>query len=204
MPIVSLTVNRNSLRAALLFSAVSDVRYYLNGVMIEARKASTFIVATDGRRAGVFKSATIADNLPADGLEIIVPVALVKSVKSFKALPDITVLYDTETRTVTIQDVDGAQSAKAVDGKFPDWRRIVPAQTTGDAAQFDPELIADLAKVAKALGRKPQLVHVHFNGTGAAVVTISGESQFLGVVMPLVHKPETVQAVPGDDWKTAA
>ncbi len=46
----TVTVNVNHIRAALLCSSKSDLRYYLNGVLIELCQDDVRIVATDGHR----------------------------------------------------------------------------------------------------------------------------------------------------------
>lgn len=199
MPAISLTVNRDHLRAAVHTCAVGDIRFYLNGVLIEAYPQSVFVVSTDGHRMSIFKSETANPSVPAEGVKFIIPLALVKSVKSFKTLSDITVIFDPETLAVTIQDVDGAQSAKAIDGLFPDWRRVVPATVSGEAAQFNPDYVSDLAKIAKSLGAKPQLVHIFHGGLASSAVTIGGRPEFLGVLMPLRTKPEQ-QPMPSTGW----
>jgi len=41
-------ISRNKLKAAAYFSARDDIRYYLNGILIESTPMQTRIVATDG------------------------------------------------------------------------------------------------------------------------------------------------------------
>ena len=43
-------INQKDLRAVSLAMAVKDIRYYLQGVYIEANGAETRLIATDGHR----------------------------------------------------------------------------------------------------------------------------------------------------------
>jgi DNA polymerase-3 subunit beta len=71
-----------------------------------------------------------------------------------------------------------------VDGKFPDYRRSIPASHSGEAAQFNPVFIAAMAKAGKLLGRKDSPIIRH-NGLGAAQVQFYANDEFVGVLMPL-------------------
>jgi DNA polymerase-3 subunit beta len=70
----------------------------------------------------------------------------------------------------------------AVDGKYPDYVRVIPDKVTGETAQFNPDYVADFKKAYKLLNAKT--FHIHHNGHGGAVVDF-GLANFLGVMMPL-------------------
>jgi hypothetical protein len=92
---------------------------------------------------------------------------------------------------------DTSRTFAAVEGKFPDWRRVMP-RDSGEVmdqskpfadlpfAQFDPAYVQAFAKAAKAFGCKyGSSLKIGHRGQSAACVEISGAPGFFGVLMPL-------------------
>lgn len=165
---------RKHLAAVAIFAAESDVRYYLNGVLIEVRASEVRCAATTGHMAGVCRLATEQAAMP----DVIVPSATVKQALLNKS------------EVLTLEFENGKWSLAGVsftpiDGKFPDYRRIIPKGHSGEAAQFNPAFIAAAAKAGKALGVKSAPIIRH-NGCNAAQVQFYGRDDFVGVLMPLI------------------
>lgn len=180
---MKLTLRHEVIKALLQFAAEKDLRYYLNGVFVDAtRPGPVALVATDGY-------VLLALPVEPEGIEArqegawIVPRELFEAVKPIKAnktaLPITVHLGEGENPDVSVQGLTTA-AGKAIDGQYPDWRRVIPATTTGEAAQFDPRLIARLSAACKALD--VDVPHIHHNGTGPAVV--GGLAGGLAIVMP--------------------
>ena len=101
----------------------NDVRFYLNGVLIESHADGAIIVATDGHRMLVVRTS-----LPWDIGKIIVPrnacelVAKMKGDVYFSAVGDAS----------RFKAERGGQAIEfaAVDGTYPDWRAAVSAERT--------------------------------------------------------------------------
>lgn len=195
---MKLTIDHNTVKALLICAAKQDVRYYLKGVAIDARaNGDVVLVATDGHRLLAYPVAADAIEALAPG-EYIIPREALEAVKPCKAgrvtLP-ITIEIvpapdqpDPERAGVTIKGktsitVTGATSAVTapVDGRFPDWRRVIPKSVSNEPAQFQAEYIGDFGRVAELLGSKyPQ---IHHNGASGAIVGNLGAA--LGVIMPM-------------------
>jgi DNA polymerase-3 subunit beta len=174
---MQVNILRKHLAAAAVFAAEADVRYYLNGVFAEVRASETRLVASDGNMAGVLRDQVLVgeqDVLP----DVIIPNETVK------------LAITNKSQTVTLAFDDGKWSLAGiaftpVDGKFPPYRRIIPRQCSGEAAQFNVEFLARFLKAAKALGVKSQPIIRH-NGDGGAQVQFYGrDDEFVGVIMPL-------------------
>jgi hypothetical protein len=92
---------------------------------------------------------------------------------------------DAPSANVTLTGATTA-SGTTVDGRFPDWRRVVPASADGIPAQFSPEYVGSFGKVGELLGGKSKSISavIHHNGNGAALVTFPG-SAAVGVIMPM-------------------
>jgi len=104
--------------------AQQDVRYYLNGILMEITADKIRLVATDGHRLALseFESETGVDS----ERQIIIPR---KAVLELARLLDAT---DADARCILSQNhlrVETGQlvfTTKLIDGKFPDYQRVIP------------------------------------------------------------------------------
>ena len=179
-------ISRNKLKAAALFSAQKDVRYYLCGILIESTPMQTRIVATDGHALFCAKDDAKGDN---EGTFTgIVPNDTIKQILSWKApYKDARVIFTTNDDPAGEHRAEWAGNTavfKLIDGKFPEYARVVPAEVSGDASHFNPELLMKCKKAAEALGTN-KFGHFAFKqgGDGSAIAVFSTES--FAVVMPL-------------------
>jgi len=181
---MKLTIAHDTIKALLLVSPKSDIRSYLNGVCIDVRQGMVTLVATDGHR--LLAVPVTADNVESatDG-QYIIPRDVLDAVKPVK-------IPRSDTLPLTIEIVDtriaitGATTATSptVDGCFPDWRRVTPTSANNESAQYQPEYIAAFGKIGELFGGKNVKCVIHYNGTGAALVTFP-TSEALGIIMPL-------------------
>ena len=176
-------VNTAHFAAALHLAARNIVRFYLVGVYVEATRDETRCVATDGCALGVLRHAA-ENRLPQARAGVIVPYKIAGTIaRAFKEHPDFSISAHAEGGWTAF--VEGYRiDFEAIDARYPDYRRAVPTDASGVAAQFDPELLARFAKVAKALGVKARPV-IHYNGQAGAAVTFRDYAAFAGVAMPL-------------------
>lgn len=136
--------------------ASQDVRYYLNGMYFEATQDTLRSVATDGHRL-----ASNFINLPPTNIEtqqtIIVP---------SKGIKELFKLLDNESPILTLQISlnnlriligDYIFTTKLVDGRFPDYRRVIPRDG-------DKILIADRGSLKQAFTRAAILSNEKFRG----------------------------------------
>lgn len=169
-------IRTSTLRAAVEFAAVKDIRYYLVGIYVTKGR----VVATDGAIMGVF------DAPGAEG-DVILPLALVQQViKAAKktALVEVEILEGRASMTVGGATFGGA----LIEGKFPDYRRVIPdtVPNEGATAQFDLALLdRAYAGVAAFYGVKPNLLRLEHNGPSPAVVWHPGDIGAVGIVMPM-------------------
>ena len=59
---MKITIDRNALKAVSRFAAVKDIRYYLQGVLIESNPLQTRLCATDGHTLAVHRADAKGDN----------------------------------------------------------------------------------------------------------------------------------------------
>lgn len=114
--------------------AVQDVRFYLTGTLLEIDKNQLRAVTTDGHRLAMCQ--TDAQSTAEQAVQAIVPrkaVGELQRLLTVEELP-LTVLIGRELLNVTVElPAREKESAivvrfttKLIDGKFPDYRRVVP------------------------------------------------------------------------------
>lgn len=170
----TITVLVKHLAAALHLAGKNDVRFYLNSVFLDAK--SGCIVATDGTCAYISRPGLVV-GLVAD---VLMPREFVENVVKAAKKAEYAVITEDGGKLST-----DSCMGRVVDGKFPDWRRICPSQLSGEAAQFDKDLLARVAKANKALGAKAPSWYVlcQSGKDGAVALLCGGEAH--AVVMPL-------------------
>lgn len=189
----TVTIDRGALRGMLNFAAKKDIRYYLNSVLVEATPEKTRLVATNGHILGIYTSDAPKGNQNTGNVSVILPRELCECIKAEKNIPLVTLEVDGDN--VTLVDCGQRIGGKRIDGKFPDYTAVIPATADEhEPGNFNPELVMQFAKFAKAIGRRAKFVHLTQNGLyRAALVTIDGERGFVGVIMPL-HMNDAITA----------
>ena len=103
--------------------AQQDIRYYLNGLLIEVKEKNINIVGTDGHRLS-FTSLTL--KTPTKPIQVIVPrKTIVELIKLLNDTDDpLEISFSTNQVNFKFNDID--LITKIIDGKFPDYNRVIP------------------------------------------------------------------------------
>jgi len=122
------SISADSLRHLLMrvqyAMAVQDIRYYLNGMLLSVNKGMLTVAATDGHRLAVDAIPMPLEN-PTD-LDVILPrKAVLELVKLLGDNLDPVEVHMSAAQVVFKQAGFELRS-KVVDGKFPDYQRVVP------------------------------------------------------------------------------
>lgn len=172
-------INVKYLRAMLLFVAKNDVRYYLNGVAIQGNR----MIATDGNRILVCR-------LPEDsGLQVIIPTREIKV-----ALMLVEKVFNEFDETIEITtDHIGKVSYKPIEGKYPDFKRLIPKPFEGgmiNGLAVNAAYMADYAKIGEIINGKRSYRAVYLkqstaNKNTSILVHIDGCNDFFSLIMPM-------------------
>lgn len=180
----------------LPFRAEADVRYYLNGILISPYKDGALLVATNGHMLAAVESKeshTDVDrilDIPSDFARVIRDEAR----NSGRKL----VIEDEKARSI-ITDVTGTREkfVKAgkpfIDGKYPDWKPVVPK-----VEGLKPGLVSPLNAKYLAILKRALPNHMTHQGVwfwhqeknpqdGAVVARMSSASNLIIVIMPMKH-----------------
>lgn len=206
-----ININRQHLKAASRIMAKQDIRYYLNGVHVEATKNETVLVATDGHRLIVLRDTHDKDtpNIVDKHVNFIIPDYIVKMLTTGRASNKLMTHINIE------KEADNKYSApmlnypahtniefKGVEGTFPDYHRIIPKKVSGEAGSFNPKYIMDFERAAidiRGSMRNSVWTVIHQNGPdNAAIILTPGDDSFLGIVMPF--RADLTLGAPIPDW----
>jgi DNA polymerase III subunit beta len=117
--------------------AQQDVRYYLNGMLLEIEGQTLRAVATDGHRLALCE-ATLASKAKSSQ-QVIVPrkgVLELQRVLTDEGSADIAI----GTNHVRAQIGDVRFTSKLIDGRFPEYSRVIPAAAT-NAIHADRDIL---------------------------------------------------------------
>jgi len=125
---VNISVPQKQLRRVIdrtaFAMAQQDVRYYLNGLLLEVKSEELRAVATDGHRLA---TCGVAVDVAVDGkTQVIVPRKAVLELAKLLTDPEAMVELQVSTNHVRAQVGDYTFTSKLVDGKFPDYERVIP------------------------------------------------------------------------------
>lgn len=168
---------KNLIERTQFAMAQQDVRYYLNGMLLEVTPKRVRTVATDGHRLAL--SEVAIDTGIKEQLQVIVP---------RKAILELQRLLDAGDENITLKFGNGQIQAdldvirltsKLIDGRFPDYERVVPEGG-------DKRVQADREQVKRALARTAILSNEKFRG-----VRLTLEN---GKLVLQTHNPEHEEA----------
>lgn len=151
-------------------AAIKDVRYYLNGVLIEVTAGLATVVATDGHRLHrVVLDAPVSAVMPA----AIVPLDHLKRITS-----DAVTLSGGWIKC-------GDAEIQLIDAKYPNWRRVMPGN--GDRPHV---ITADRDALQAALVRMRPLCNQKYMGVrlvmsaGAITLEVPGADPAVSISVP--------------------
>lgn len=104
--------------------AHQDVRYYLNGMLLEVAAHGIKAVATDGHRLAT--CAVDIDTSAEETVQVIVPRKGVLEIAKLMTGGDAPVEISLGSNHVVCKTTDFTFTSKLVDGKFPDYDRVIP------------------------------------------------------------------------------
>ena len=133
--------------------AQQDIRYYLNGVLLVVEGSFLKLIATDGHRLA-FTSTKLDRDYPKR--EVILPRKTVNELVKLLADTDDKIVFDLAGSQVKITFSDTILTSKVIDGKFPDYERVVPNYTN--------HLTLDRVAILQALQRAAILSNEKFRG----------------------------------------
>lgn len=157
--------------------AQQDVRYYLNGLMLEMSPKRLRSVATDGHRLAVCDAELAIGG--ADGQQVIVPRKGIQELNRLLEDSDEVARVQVGSNHVRVQLDQLRFTSKLIDGRFPDYERVLPKDS-------DKEIAADRESFRQALVRTSILSNEKYRGIRLQLET--------GRLRVQAHNPEQEEA----------
>jgi len=104
--------------------AQQDVRYYLNGILMEISSNSVKLVATDGHRLAL--SEADMDSGVSDDKQIIIPRKAVMELSRLLDSGDSPAKCEMSQNHLRVETGSLVFTTKLIDGKFPEYQRVIP------------------------------------------------------------------------------
>ena len=169
--------------------AQQDIRYYLNGLLIEIKEKNINIVGTDGHRLS-FTSATLKE--PSKNIQVIVPrKTIVELVKLLGDTDDLIHINFTNNQVnFKFNDID--LITKVIDGKFPDYSRVIPEGHT-NIFNINRELLLDAMLRASILSNdKYRGIRMVVEENNLKLVSNNSEHEEAEEELEIVYKGEKI------------
>jgi DNA polymerase-3 subunit beta len=106
--------------------AQQDIRYYLNGLLMLIDAGELRVVATDGHRLAMATHAVASKDIGRQ--EVILPRKTILELSKLLAESDEPVAIELSANQARFTFGDIVLVSKLVDGKFPDYQRVIPAE----------------------------------------------------------------------------
>lgn len=154
--------------------AVHDIRFYLNGILFVAEGNQLSLVATDGHRLA-FASATLDVEVPKQ--EVILP---------RKTVIELQRLLSDDTGAINMQfannqakfTFDGMEFVtKLVEGKFPDYNRVIPKNHHNSVTLGRSALLSTLQRAAILTSDKFKGVRLNVEPGSLRVASTNAEQE---------------------------
>jgi DNA polymerase-3 subunit beta len=156
--------------------AQQDVRYYLNGLLLETSKKHLRAVATDGHRLALCEVGLDQKGLPEQ--QVIVPR---KGVLELQRLiggdGDLELVLGSNHIRIQLEGI--RFTSKLIDGRFPEYERVIPQDTSN-------QLTTDREAFRGALQRTAILSNEKYRGIRLIIKT--------GALLLQAHNPEQEEA----------
>ena len=177
-PLAKVTLEQKALRELLLlvqFSmAQQDIRYYLNGMLLVLDGTEMRVVATDGHRLA-YASGTVAKQ--DEKREVILPRKAVLELARLLTEGDEQVDIELYASQVKFRFGAIELTTKIIDGKFPDYTRVIPVNYQKHIALNRMQLLQSLQRAAILSNEKFRGVRWMLTGNSLRISCTNNEQE---------------------------
>ena len=154
--------------------AVHDIRYYLNGILFVAEGTQLSLVATDGHRLA-FASATLQVEVPKQ--EVILPRKTVLELQRLLSDKEGAIEMQFAANQAKFS-FDGMEFvSKLVEGKFPDYNRVIPRNHKNIVTLGRGQLLTSLQRTAIMTSEKFKGVRLNVEPSVLRVASSNAEQE---------------------------
>lgn len=154
--------------------AVHDIRYYLNGILFVAEGKSLTLVATDGHRLALAQ-ATLEVEMPKQ--EVILPRKTVLELQRLLKDEDTPIELRFAGNQAKFSFSGMEFVTKLVEGKFPDYNRVIPKNHKNHVTLGRVSLLASLQRAAILTSEKFKGVRVNIEPGTLRIASSNAEQE---------------------------
>lgn len=170
--------------------ANQDVRYYLNGMLFEIDGTTLRSVATDGHRMAVSQTQLGADFAQK---QIIVPRKGVQELVKLMDAPEQPVVLQIGSSNVRAEVNNFIFTSKLVDGRFPDYRRVLPQSTNKTLEASCDELRQAFSRAAILSNEKFRGVRVNLAGSEMRITANNPEQEEAEEMLDVTFEGDAIE-----------
>lgn len=196
------------LKAVAPFMSSEQNRYYICGVYCDP---AGVMVATDGHKLGAVKAAGVMNN---EAQGYIIPASAVKQAAKLKQARGQAIFFSYDGQALKayqvqsgleelansgkLSGITGADlmtiAAQAINGTFPDWRRVIPTTDPKEGAPV-VSLNAGNLEAFAVEGERAKIVSVVSTAREGVFLVLNSNKDFVGVIMAYRADVDTGKAI---------
>lgn len=185
----------NELHGMAIAAAKKDVRYYLQGILIECQQGKPArLVATDGHILACYDTGHECETT----VEAILPLDVLKQVPKKGSVEIVIAPQEGKPAELTIKTGAAVLQVQAVNHAFANYRRIIPDALPAEqsTALYNPDLLLRLRKCAETVldVKNTHALPLYQTGDNAAITWYG--NNWAGIVMPI--RSSAVKITPTD------
>jgi DNA polymerase-3 subunit beta len=154
--------------------AVHDIRYYLNGILFVAEGNKLTLVATDGHRLALAE-ATLETDIPKQ--EVILPRKTVLELQRLLKDDDSAIDMRFAGNQAKFSFAGLEFVTKLVEGKFPDYNRVIPKNHKNEVTLGRAALLSSLQRAAILTSEKFKGVRLNFEPGVLRIASSNAEQE---------------------------
>lgn len=171
--------------------AVHDIRYYLNGILFIAEGKTLTLVATDGHRLALAQSE-LEQDVPTKQ-EVILPRKTVLELQ--RLLKDVETVIEMRFANNQAKFMFGEMQfiTKLVEGKFPDYNRVIPKNHKNAVVLGRVPLLASLQRAAILTSEKFKGVRVNIEPGLLRIASSNAEQEEAKEELEVDYNGDTIE-----------
>lgn len=178
------------IESAAFSMANQDVRYFLNGMLLELGDKTLRAVATDGHRMAVSVINTEAN---CDEQQVIVPRKGILELLRLSDQPDQPIKLQIGSANLRAQVNQYTLTSKLIDGRFPDYRRVLPNSSDKIMEANCSELRQALMRAAILSNEKFRGVRFNLTGDQLRISSHNPEQEQAEELLDVVYRGEELE-----------
>jgi DNA polymerase III subunit beta len=171
--------------------AVHDIRYYLNGILFVAEGKTLTLVATDGHRLALAQSQV---DVESPKQEVILPRKTVLELQRLLKDEDTAIEMRFAGNQAKFSFSGMEFVTKLVEGKFPDYNRVIPKNHKNSVTLGRAPLLASLQRTAILTSEKFKAVRVNLEPGSLRLSASNAEQEEAKEELEVDYAGDTIEA----------